>query len=243
MALLKCTHYAETLSMNCDFYAVLPENAVAPYKTVYLLHGLSDNSTCWLRYTSCERYAKANNLALIMPDGGRSFYTDMKKGSKYYSYLTEELPVQCERFFPSLSTKREDRFIAGLSMGGYGALKAALNSNLFSKCAAFSAVTDIKARMNTKDRRSFFEDIFGTEEEFTNSINDIYFTAKEKTTDKPQIFMSCGTEDELYKENLDFYKHLISLGYDIKSLRQTGGHTWDNWDTACEIAFKWFLEV
>ena len=137
MAFLKCTHYAKTLSMNRDFYAVIPENGKAPYKTVYLLHGLSDNATCWSRYTSCERYAKANELALIMPDGDRSFYTDMKKGFKYYSYITEELITQCERLFPALSPKKEDRFIAGLSMGGYGAIKAALASGLFQNALRF----------------------------------------------------------------------------------------------------------
>ncbi|MGI6214911.1 MAG: alpha/beta hydrolase [Christensenellales bacterium] len=243
MAFLKCTHYAKTLSMNRDFYAVIPENGKAPYKTVYLLHGLSDNATCWTRYTSCERYAKANELALIMPDGDRSFYTDMKKGFKYYSYITEELITQCERLFPALSQKKEDRFIAGLSMGGYGAIKAALASGLFSKCAAFSSAIDMPRRMREKDRQKMFEDIFGSLEEYENSINDIYFTAENISFEKPEIFMSCGTEDKLYKENADFYNHLLSLNYDVTFLKQTGGHTWDNWDEAGKHAFDWFKQV
>ncbi len=241
MAFLKCTHYAKTLSMNCDFYAVIPEKGEAPYKTVYLLHGLSDNATCWTRYTSCERYAKDNNLALIMPDGDRSFYTDMKRGNKYYTYLTKELVTQCERFFPALSRKRKDRFIAGLSMGGYGAIKASLESGLFSKCAAFSAAIDMQKRINDEERREMFENIFGSAQEYKNSINDIYFTAKNISFEKPEFFMSCGTDDRLYKENADFYNYLLSLNYNVTALKQEGGHTWDNWDEAGKRAFAWFV--
>src|SRR6476619_7886720 len=92
---------------------------------LYLLHGLSDDDTIWLRRTSIERYVAALGLAVVMPQVHRSFYTDEAYGNRYWTYLSEELPEIVHGFF-RLSRRREDTFVAGLSMGGYGALKWAL---------------------------------------------------------------------------------------------------------------------
>lgn len=93
---------------------------------LYLLHGLSDNHSCWLRRTAVDRYAEEYGIAVVMPEVQRSFYCDMAHGPAYFTYIADELPQICQRLF-RLSDKREDTFIAGNSMGGYGALKAALS--------------------------------------------------------------------------------------------------------------------
>ena len=93
---------------------------------LYLLHGLSDDETIWMRRTSIERYAAQYGLAVVMPNGARSYYADMLRGGKYWTYLSEELPKVMQSFF-RISDRREDTFAAGLSMGGYGAMKLALH--------------------------------------------------------------------------------------------------------------------
>ena len=106
-----------------DRFLIEQESAALP--VLYLLHGLSDDHTAWSRRTSVERYAESAGIAVVMPEVQRSFYTDMVYGLRYFTYIAEELPALCRRLFP-LSERREDTFIAGNSMGGYGALKAAL---------------------------------------------------------------------------------------------------------------------
>ena len=107
---------------------------------LYLLHGLSDDHTAWLRYTSIERYATARGLAVVMPAVHRSFYADEAHGHAYWHFVSEELPAIVAAFF-RLSERREDTFVAGLSMGGYGALKLGLHHP-----ERFAAVASLSGR-------------------------------------------------------------------------------------------------
>ena len=112
---------------------------------LYLLHGLSDDDTIWLRRTSIERYAAPLGLAVVMPQVARSFYTDEAHGNRYWTFLSEELPQLARSFF-HLSDRREDTFVAGLSMGGYGALKWALHRpGRFAAAASLSGALDLVA--------------------------------------------------------------------------------------------------
>ena len=134
MALLQIGFFAETLGKQVHMNVLLPQRSgsralpgeIPSYPTLYLLHGMSDDYTIWERRTSIERYAADKNLAVVMPDGDLSWYTDMKFGGRYFTFLSEELPAVCRDLFPQLSQKREDTFVAGLSMGGYGAFKLAM---------------------------------------------------------------------------------------------------------------------
>lgn len=114
------------------------------FQVMYLLHGTYGDYTDWLRLTGVERYAKQHRMALVMPSASNSFYHDMKAGSDYLSYLTRELPAFITKYFP-ISERREDTFIAGLSMGGYGAMKAALEyPEKYAACASLSGVLDVQ---------------------------------------------------------------------------------------------------
>ena len=126
MALLKVEYAAKSLEMATVFRAVLPdEGDLGKVKVVYLLHGLTDNCTGWIRYSACERYARERGVALILPEVQRSFYIDGVHGLPYFTYLSQELPQTVHRMF-GLSLDREQNYVMGLSMGGFGALKCAL---------------------------------------------------------------------------------------------------------------------
>ena len=136
MALLHVDFFSETLGLSCNMDVILPQpttrqigmdgaKAAGPYKTLYLLHGLSDDHTIWQRRTSIERYVSTLPLAVVMPAVNRSFYCDQDRGLRYFTFVADELPALCQSWFP-LSAAREDNFAAGLSMGGYGTWELAL---------------------------------------------------------------------------------------------------------------------
>src|SRR4051794_27694830 len=121
MAFLDVHAFSEALGQQVSFYVLLPQQttreigvtttqAKAAYPVLWLLHGLSDDHTMWLRRTSIERYAAERNLAVVMPGVARSWYQDMASGPRYWTFLTEELPSLCRSWFP-LSQRREDQFV------------------------------------------------------------------------------------------------------------------------------------
>ena len=158
MALIQCHFFSEVLGLSTSMTVILPQQTLGQigmsgkargdkHPTLYLLHGLSDDDSIWLRRTSIERYVAGLGLAVVMPNVHRSFYTDMEYGGRYWTFLTEELPAVARSFFP-LSDAREDNFVAGLSMGGYGAFKWALrHPDRFAKAASLSGVTDIAGHL------------------------------------------------------------------------------------------------
>ena len=134
MALLHVDFFSDALGMCTAMDVILPEKtrgqigmegrgAEGKCPTLYLLHGMSDDHTIWQRRTSIERYVADKALAVVMPTTHLGWYTDMYIGYKYWTFISQELPAICRRFFPMMSDRREDTFAAGLSMGGYGAFK------------------------------------------------------------------------------------------------------------------------
>ncbi len=244
MAFLSCDFSSQVLGTDTTISVVLPENTEGKFKTLYLLHGLSDNHSDWMRRTSIERYACEKGIAVIMPDGGRSFYTDMKYGPKYYTYITEELPEICRRFF-NLSDRREDNFIAGLSMGGYGAFKIALkNPDKFVAAASLSGVLDIEKRVKITDWNSDMFLIMGENFDLSQSCENVMYLAKEldkKGGIKPRLYQACGTEDFLYEDNITFKNMIETLRFDYKYEEGPGEHCWVFWDEYIKKAIEFFL--
>lgn len=211
------------------------------HQTLYLLHGFSDDDTIWTRRTSIERYVAPLGLAVVMPQVHHSYYTDMKFGNKYWTFLTEELPVLARSFFP-LSDAREDNFVAGLSMGGYGALKWALNyPDKFCAAASLSGVTDIVHRIkNMPSRAGVFPLIFGSED-ISGTINDLFSLIEKvsKHEQKPLLYQSCGTEDFLYEDNIRFEEHCGKMNYEITTNFGPGDHEWGYWDKTIQDVLDW----
>jgi putative tributyrin esterase len=131
MVHLRCDFFSEALSLSTSMTVVLPQRtstqigmagsaSADPPPVLYLLHGLSDDDTTWIRRTSIERYAAPLGLGVVMPQVHRSFYTDEAYGGRYWTFLSEELPDLVGSLF-RVSDRPEETFVAGLSMGGYGA--------------------------------------------------------------------------------------------------------------------------
>lgn len=250
MALIDLKFFSQTLGMQTEAYVVIPQRSTngeigikgkskdKEYKCLYLLHGLSDDHTIWLRRTSIERYATDYGVCVVMPCGARSFYTDMKNGMKYYSYITEELlSIICEFF--NISSKREDTYIAGLSMGGYGALKAALKKpEVFCAAAGLSSVAAIRDAMFS----DVLVSVFGEELDIPDD-EDLFFLAEKTNSNplKPRIFMGVGTEDFLYDSNIKLKDHFEQLDYDFTYRESTGVHNWKFWDEYIQYVLEWMF--
>ena len=240
MAYIEAKIFSTALGMATEVAVVIPQRSTAGeigtankegrglYKCLYLLHGLSDDQTIWMRRTSIERYATKYGIAVVMPRGDRSFYADMKYGPKYFTYITEELPEIISDLFP-ISTRREDTVIGGLSMGGYGALKSALRKpEKYSKVIALSSVADIVGKKKLFDKTLI--PIYGEELDIPES--DDIFALAESLPEKmrPEIFMAVGLSDFLYTDNVKLRDRLRELGYDLTYVEAEGIHSWDFWD-------------
>ena len=248
MAHLVVDYYADALGVQTRMHVLLPQRlAAGKAKTLYLLHGMSDDEGTWMRRTSIERYAEEHGLAVVMPDGGLGWYTDMYRGLAWFRFISEELPALCRRFFPILSDKREDTWIGGNSMGGYGALKCALRApRTFSRVISLSGALDAAdtAVNNTVPAtRRYWEDVFGPAEDVSGSENDLFAAATALTDPalRPRIYMWCGTEDFLYGQNTRMRDHLRALGYDLTYEESPGDHQWQYWDKKIAGALDWLL--
>lgn len=243
MAFMECLFHSDALGMGCQMNVIVPQPSNTmigirstamvrkDYRVLYLLHGCSDDHTIWSRHTSIERYVAGQELVVVMPCVHRSFYTDMIHGGKYWTFISEELPQIVQAMFP-VSTRREDVFVAGLSMGGFGTLKLLLNKpECYAGGAAFSSVTDPCRYERTL--REEWRNIFGSQKLLKGSINDLFATAgKLAASDapKPKIFQCCGTEDMLYQDNIKFRDHIKSLELPLKYKEYPGTHNWKFWD-------------
>jgi len=252
MAFLQCDFFSEVLGLSCSMNVILPQqtnNQIGmesradgkKHPTLYLLHGLSDDHTTWMRRTSIERYAAPLGLAVVMPAVHRSFYTDMARGYRYWTFISEELPAICRSFFP-LSDKREDNFVAGLSMGGYGAFKLALACpDKFAAGASLSGAVGTGVLNDTKDTPEF-ENIFGDLDQIKGSRNDLFHLAEQVSKSdgpKPKLFQCVGTEDFLYQENVEFKEYLERLGLDLTYEEGPGTHEWGYWNKMIQKVLAW----
>jgi len=230
MALLHVNYYSSALERQSAIFVVLPEHdSLAPYRTIYLLHGLSDDYTVWQRRTSVERYAERLGIMVVMPDGGRSFYMDGADGSPRYEQHILETVRFVDRTFRTRNQCR-GRGIAGLSMGGYGSLRLALrHPETFCAAAAHSSVTDIRG-FREKNPSPEWDRILGSP---PLPDRDLFLLAQQPGT-KPALRFDCGTEDFLLGENRRFAEHLRAHNVAHTYAEYPGSHTWEYWDAHVE---------
>jgi len=263
MALMHLNYYSDALRMNTDVNIFIPTPAPGElfnekdycfceegkkYQVLYLLHGTYGDYSDWCRQTSIERYAQKYKLAVIMPSCANSYYYDMLAGPKYYTYLTEELPSFLSLLLP-LSNKREDNFIAGLSMGGYGAWYLAISKpSMFSAAANLSGDLDLLNNLSLGQNNDCpwpFPAIFKDSEPdiFCNSENNLFVKLQNQINNQanlPRLFQSIGSEDSLFKLNQKALKKILDLGIDITQEVHPGGHNWDYWDLHIQRVLQWF---
>lgn len=251
MALIETHYFSDVLGMQTAMNVILPcypgEPARRPIPVLYLLHGMSQDYSCWLRFSKIEQYADDFGLAVVMPDAGMSWYTDMKHGFRYMTHLTEELPAIVHRFFPALSTAREDTFVAGLSMGAYGAIKfGMLRPDLFSYVGAFSPPPDMEFHMRNPDfpdwEHRLYHDIFGTEEQYHAEDGDLYTQAplRAEAAKNTRFFLYCGTEDVYLPQSRSIAKALSDASYNMVYEESEGTHNFCFWD---RVVKEFILEL
>ena len=253
MAWIECNFFSETLMLSTKMTVLLPEQTAGQigqsnvklrdkHPTLYLFHGGTDDDTIWLRRTSIERYVAPLGIAVVMPQVHLSFYTDMKYGMRFGTFISEELPRLARSFFP-LSDKREDNFAAGLSMGGYGAFKLALNHpDKFAAAASLSGAVDINSIRKMPvlgfDPLAL---VFG-DDPIEGSQHDLFYmtkTVSESDGPKPLLYQACGTEDFLIEDNRRFRDHCESLNLSLTYQEEQGTHEWGYWDKKIQDVLKW----
>jgi S-formylglutathione hydrolase FrmB len=255
MAFFTGNIYSKTLMMDTQLNVILPQDGrryiwEGNPKTLILLHGLTDNAAVWYRKTAIERYAERYDLTVVMPEIQRSWYQDMKYGIRYYAYLTDELPDLLERLFKT-SIKRDDLLVAGLSMGGYGALRCAFGRpDRFGFCGAFSGAYDLKGLFDYSTEtapvfigiREDLQAIFGENIDIPHSVevSGILEQAK-KTSPLPKLYLMGGTDDFLFHETVKVHELCNQLGIEHTYEAFKAFHEWDVWDEAIEKMLKLFL--
>jgi S-formylglutathione hydrolase FrmB len=249
VALVDCDFFSEALEVGTSATVVLPQVTEAqigvdtPTRSdgelpvLYLLHGLSDDHTAWLRYTSIERYATAAGLAVVMPAVGRSFYADERHGHPYWTYVSEELPRIMGSFF-RFSDRREDTFVAGLSMGGYGALKLGLrHPERFAAVASLSGAIDVAALAGRAERRELFERVFDGRPSDDEDLFALLDAADVATL--PPLYVGCGTADPLHAANVRFAGAAQAAGATVTTDFRSGDHEWGLWDEVIRDVIDW----
>ena len=241
MALFESTLFSDALGMETMAAVFYPgekkrRSPTGETPVLYLYHGLSDNHTAWLRRSRIEALAEAAGIAVVMPEVQRSYYADMLYGPSYFQYVADELPAFCREVF-RLSDRREDTFVAGLSMGGYGALRAALtHPERFAGAASFSGAVEAAGHMrrNPKDCMAVNGGVVRPEEDLLRLAAGISPAAR------PRLYLSCGLDDFLLEENERFSASLDGLGWAHTYETWEGAHEWSFWDASIEKALRFF---
>ena len=241
MALVRIDHVPKSVKVNLPLHVILPDPGsmggvpVAERKVLYLLHGLGEDASAWQRYSSIETLAAAYGLVVVMPSVSRSFYVDQPNGQRYFTYLTEELPQYLADVF-GLAPRRKDTFIAGNSMGGYGAFKAALlHPGRYAAAASFSGVLSLAILQVLPDdpRQAEFAFLFGDLGKLSGSEHDpaAWLQRAAKNASRlPRLFIAVSRQEDIYPLSGMFHAACQSLGVEADYHEEDGGHDWFFWD-------------
>ncbi len=214
-------------------------NSAKRYPVIFLLHGLTGSHRNWTDLAKLTEYAKVSGAIIVTPEGENGWYTDgaTNEKDKYESYIIKEVIPEIDKRFRTIAD-RKNRVIAGLSMGGYGAVKFGLKyPEMFSLVGSFSGALGA-ARLSVTERspasmRSL-NVIFGAADSETRQNNDIFKKIREITPEKikplPFLYIDCGTEDFLFQNNREFIDLLIEKKVPHEYRQLPGGHNWPYWN-------------
>jgi putative tributyrin esterase len=253
VAHLRVDFFSDALALSTSMTVLLPQRTTTqigmtgaatdgPPPVLYLLHGLSDDDTMWLRQTSLERYAAPLGLAVVMPQVHRSFYADERYGARYWTFLSQELPALVASWF-QVSQRREDTFVAGLSMGGYGALKWALRQpERFAAAASLSGALDVarlRAGRNRPEDPRMFERIYGDTSPAGTDDDLLALVGRADPAALPELYVCCGEEDELIADSRAFVEACTAAAVPVTSSFGAGDHDWAYWDATIQGVLAW----
>ena len=255
MAFIQINMMSESLMRTINVNAIIPvdkisfrkeeERKAKKFKTLYLLHGVFGSQVDWINGTNIQRWAEEKDLAVIMPAGENRFYIDQPKTHDYYGKLIGEELVRVTRELFPLSDKKEDTFICGLSMGGFGALRNGLKYyDTFGCVAGLSSanILDMEDTKNSLLGDDYIGSVFGDLERARNSDKSISWlirnnAARKKT--KQKIYMACGESDMLKDQTEKLYELFKASGYDIRYETGPGAHEWDFWNRYIKHVLDW----
>jgi S-formylglutathione hydrolase FrmB len=243
MSFATIDYFSRSLQKASAFNIVFPDNpdVPRPWSVFYLLHGLSDDHTIWQRRTSIERYVEGKPLVVVMPDGGRGWYTNAKEGFAYEDDLIKDVVGLIDRTFP-VKAERAGRCIGGLSMGGYGAVKLGCKHHeMFCSVNSHSgAVGFARDPERAKSLGPEFRRIFG--DDFTDGAEDPFAVVKKVDHGRlPAMRIDCGRDDFLLDQNRAFHAHLDSLHIKHEYEEFPGAHNWEYWDLHVREALAFHL--
>ena len=259
MSIMEMTFRSTALGFDTRVLAMLPEpkdlclESGEPLPVLYLLHGHDDDETAWMRKSSVERHLHYSgyNLLCVMPRMSNFWYTNMQSGHDYFTYVSEELPEIIGKYF-HISQKREDTFVAGLSMGGYGAFKLAFtHPERYAAAASFSGALDIASISldpeNPQSSREAlavfgcpFQELAGTPHDLMRLLDDDLSAGKPL----PRLYQSVGGDDFLLEGNHTFRDFARKRGVPLDYYEQPGiGHEWDFWDSESKKLIQNWLPI
>lgn len=244
MAHLSINFKSEALHMPVMLDVIMPQGH-GGYKTLYLLHGAGGDHTTWCSKSRVEAYVDNKNIAVIMPSGNNKFYVNNEHGKDYFTFITDELPDVCERWF-DVSREADDRYISGNSMGGYGALYCALKKPGFY-AGAFGLSPYLAAGEALKNYeqgkcRGIGEDlypVFGDSTSYAQKCYDLCDlvhnfggNSGNCVDNSTKFIISCGLQDNSVDPQScgKLAECMKSHGYNSECRIGTGGHDWDYWD-------------
>ncbi len=243
-----------SISVNAymKFYAILPEHyndTQERYTTLYLLHGYTGNYSDWVRFTELVKYAKQYNFIIITPDGRNSWYCNSPtvKNNNFEDYIMKEIISFVDKKYRTIAT-RHGRAIAGLSMGGYGALKFAIKyPETFFYCASLSGAIHLPATMNLIIQKRPSEYVQSLKTAFGENKNeflknDVFTLIDSVSIDRlPYLYLSVGHNDGI--PEIIEYSNLFSTTLRKKKAayefhETIGEHNWIFWDKEIEIVLQ-----
>jgi putative tributyrin esterase len=239
------------LGRTMKYRVLLPhgyQSSGAQYRALYLLHGLTGDYLDWSTRTDLARIAQETQLVIVMPDGENSWYVNAAdKGPRFEDYIADDLVKDVESKYRVIRS-RYGRAIAGLSMGGYGALKIALKRPaVFAAAGGFSSalgVTDPKFDDALTAYKDQLYKTFGPAGSETRTANDILVIAgKTKPETAPSLYLDCGTSDGLLESNRALVAVLQKHGLAYEYHEVPGAHTWDYWNRRMEVFLPWLMKV
>ena len=261
MAVFQVNFMAETLGRTVPLFVILPTDKSylpgmprreegKPYKTLYLLHGIIGNYTDWIFGTRIQRWAEEKDLAVVMPSGDNSMYLDHAV-DRYGEFIGKELVEFTGKTFP-LSHKREDTYIGGLSMGGFGAIRNGLKYHetfgaVISLSGALvmdeSILEEVEHPRFPAETMAYRHQVYGEDlaAALNSDRNPAWLVEKmcREGIEFPDIYMACGTEDFLLKQNQTFADLLTAHQIPHEFVTAPGSHEWDFWDHYIREALDW----
>ena len=235
------TFHSVSLGRDMHYRVLFPRDYAegGRFPALYLLHGLYGNYLDWDTRTGLQNYARDLPVLIVMPDADDSWYTNSATvpADKFEDYIANDLIAEVDGRFATIRN-RAARAIAGLSMGGYAAMKFALKyPDLFafagSLSGALNAGTNLYAQ-RTEFRAKLLE-VFGPEGSPTRAQNDVFTLVNAApSTPYPYLYLACGTSDYFLATNREFVSQLSSRKIPYEYHETAGGHTWEYWDAAVQ---------